>query len=141
MSTLFTTTGAKATPTDSRNNSVVSNISFTGVVSGNVTINTRHLSGSVNICCTSMACERNGPPRMVVAIALGDCRKLRACPAAGASTTMRSWSPSGPVRPTRCLILPNTNRSSMPGAALETTPTTPVATKRLARRASPWVAR
>ena len=80
-------------------------------------------------------------PLMVLAIAAGDCKNDMACPAAGPSTMIRSWSPSGPVRPTKCLSLPKTNRSSIPGAALATTPTTPVDTNLLANRASPWVAR
>ena len=48
--------------------------SLTGVVSGVVTITTRHFFGSCNIERTSMAWERSGPPEIVSAMAAGACK-------------------------------------------------------------------
>ena len=56
-----------------------------------------------------------------------------AWPAAGPSTTMRSWSPDR----SSCLILPSTTMSSMPGAAVPIMSITPVRFNRLAMRANP----
>ena len=102
-----------------------------------VTSTTWHRDPSRNISKISSACKRTAPLFTESEIACGVLNMVIACPAAGPSTTMTS---AASLR-SRCFILPNTNRSSMPGAAEVMTSRTPVVIMRREMRPSPLVSR
>ena len=102
-----------------------------------VTSTTWHRDPSRNISKISSACRRTAPLVTESEMACGVLNIVMACPAAGPSTTMTSAA----AVCSRCLTLPNTNRSSMPGAAEDTTSSTPEVTMRREMRPSPLVSR
>jgi hypothetical protein len=133
----LTITGPSCTPALSSKVKADSMVSLTGMSSGRVTRITRHREGSARSSTTSLAWLRNGPPRAALTSPLAEVRKVMAWPVAGASTTIRSATPSR----SSCLILPRTSTSRMPGMAVETTSTTPELTSRLETRRRPWSSR
>ena len=92
-------------------------VSETGSSSGRVTSSTRQRAGSLRRSTTSWAWVRRGPPRAALTSPLAEVRNVMAWPVAGASTRIRSATPSR----SSCLTLPRTSTSRMPGMAVETT--------------------
>ena len=136
-SVALTITGPSWTPALSSSVKADSMVSLTGISSGRVTRITRQREGSARSSTTSVAWLRTGPPRAALTRPLAEVRKVMAWPVAGASTTIRSATPSR----SSCLTLPRTSTSRMPGMAVDTTSTTPELTSRLETRRRPWSSR
>ena len=83
--------------------------------------------GSSSSSSTSRAWVLIGPTFTASSSPWAERRNVMAWPAAGASSTMRS---AAPLR-SSCLTLPSTRMSRMPGAAVATTSSAPLATRRL----------
>ena len=129
----FTTTGPSATPARSSTANAVSTSSLTGVSSGSVTSITWQRAGSASSSTTSVACLRTGPTlHRVEQPAWPTSRNVIACPAAGASTMIRSAARSC----SSYFTLPSTRMSFMPGTAVATTSSAPESTPGASRCAS-----